>query len=1323
MIKKTSRWLLALCLLLLVLIALVIIGTRIALPKLTQFEDYISTQLSDYLNADINIENIEANWVSSNPKFTISNIKITDRNHENRQISINSIYGNLNIGESIRNFAPIFEQLSIDGLRVNAYQEKQRWLTVFSPTQSATQAATNPAKFDNSALNRLLSIVAKQSQVKFSNTLLRLKPENLPARVIGPMQLLMDNGAKMHQLSGSAQLKNYGENSKVSFAIQAELLSETIIETPYQVYANFENITEQFLDFNVINTGAKIDKLALNSEVWATLKNGVISDVSGALAIDLLAFEDTNLPKIVDSSLEFSAMREQQKQHFLLTNLMLSDGEHSLNIPYANATYDFEKGYIQRIALASLDFGDLKSAFLDQALKGTKAEAALSTLNLQGKADNLVFTWKDKKWAEFLLQADLNDVSVDSYKGAPAMSGVSGLLSMSALQGSIDLVSDSFSMYFPDLFSKRWGYNKAKGKVSWRVDKKLEKIKQVNVFSELLSLQDDKQQVNGRFSLVLPFTKIKPSELILMIGGQNLLLDSGLSYIPNKVVLKSLKDWIVKAAVKGSVTQGAVVIRTPLSRIQGASLNPSVQLDFKLTNAQAAFSDDWPHYFADDLCVTVDNSDILAVSANGILAKNRVVGLKVAKLGAQDNLTISGVISGDLKQFIGQLKSKNAYQQLSKPLQALSISGNHESVVKLEIPLSGTTTGNNDEAAAKAQLKINVNTNIKSAQLIDRDNNLTLNEINGQLTYDNIKGLKAKRLKTELLGHPASVAIASESVANEIKTSISLNGEITPKSLTHRLDASYLESLLGKSKYTARLDLCLKTASCNQLVINSDLSGLAVNLPAPWGKSAKQQAKFQVVRNLADDGASVWRYNYKDIVRGITKTELKNDEAISEKTGQNKANTSSLKNGATHVVLGGERPDLVTKQGIRVSGELAGIDLDRLVSEYSSLSKSTEKTSDKSEQGSAIAAINNVDLKLRKVRLLGQDLPAGWINLQTSSKNWFAQFDVGMATGQVNYSPKKGALTELRLNKLVLKTKDSDKNSASKATSFSNNDMKNWPSVALNIDKLLLNDLDIGRWSARLAPTKAGYGVSSIKGKIAQTDVSGEMVWVNKTDAVKSIVDVVAKGGDFGAVLKQFGQSRVLENKSGALKAHLSWPGNPWSFEQGKLDGSFELDIKNGRIIEAGTSASFLRIFGILNLNTVIKRLKLDFSDLLKSGVAFDKVTAKYRLEKGLATSEAPLKLEGDAASIEMKGSINLNNGALANRMQVAIPLTSNAPIAALFLATPQVAGIAFVIDKILGKRLAKLTALSYDITGTLLDPVIKPVVRKAVKKSPVDEK
>ncbi len=75
-------------------------------------------------------------------------------------------------------------------------------------------------------MNRFLSVLAKQSQVKFTDAYLELKPQGLPSRTVGPMELLMDNSAAMHQLSGRDQLKNYSDRSAVQFASHARELSD-----------------------------------------------------------------------------------------------------------------------------------------------------------------------------------------------------------------------------------------------------------------------------------------------------------------------------------------------------------------------------------------------------------------------------------------------------------------------------------------------------------------------------------------------------------------------------------------------------------------------------------------------------------------------------------------------------------------------------------------------------------------------------------------------------------------------------------------------------------------------------------------------------------------------------------------------------------------------------------------------------------------------------------------------------------------------------------------------------------------------------------------
>jgi uncharacterized protein YhdP len=356
-------------------------------------------------------------------------------------------------------------------------------------------------------------------------------------------------------------------------------------------------------------------------------------------------------------------------------------------------------------------------------------------------------------------------------------------------------------------------------------------------------------------------------------------------------------------------------------------------------------------------------------------------------------------------------------------------------------------------------------------------------------------------------------------------------------------------------------------------------------------------------------------------------------------------------------------------------------------------------------------SLKRVELKLNNVTLLGRKLNNSWLSFQQSNTQWLGKFNTSIATGQVVIPHNRNKTVSLKLDSLSINPADNlSMKPATKHKSTKLINTQQWPKVELLIEQLTLNKLNIGQWSAFLAPTISGYKASDIRGKIATTNISGEVGWAKQKSEVRSFFDVQAKGGDFGFALKQLGYAQVLENKSGDLDAKLSWSGYPWDFEQGNLNGRASFKLLKGRIIEAGTSANFLRIFGILNLNSVIKRLQLDFSDLLKSGVAFDSVTGKYSLQNGVATSQEPLKLQGDAASIEMAGSINLSQQTLDQKMIVAIPLSSNAPIAALLLATPQVAGIAFVVDKLIGKRLAKLTALRYSVSGSWFEPTIQTV-------------
>ena len=157
-----------------------------------------------------------------------------------------------------------------------------------------------------------------------------------------------------------------------------------------------------------------------------------------------------------------------------------------------------------------------------------------------------------------------------------------------------------------------------------------------------------------------------------------------------------------------------------------------------------------------------------------------------------------------------------------------------------------------------------------------------------------------------------------------------------------------------------------------------------------------------------------------------------------------------------------------------------------------------------------------------------------------------------------------------------------------------------------------------------------------------------------------------------------------------------------------KLDGHTDFLLKDGRISDAGDAANLLRVFGVLNFNTLGRRLKLYFSDLYKEGVAFDRLEGEYTLSQGVATTVKPLIMKGPSADLTATGQLDFVRQTVDKDIEVVLPLTSNVPFAAVLLGAPQVAGAVFIIDKLIGDKLEKVTTLRYHASGDWVNPQIE---------------
>ena len=147
------------------------------------------------------------------------------------------------------------------------------------------------------------------------------------------------------------------------------------------------------------------------------------------------------------------------------------------------------------------------------------------------------------------------------------------------------------------------------------------------------------------------------------------------------------------------------------------------------------------------------------------------------------------------------------------------------------------------------------------------------------------------------------------------------------------------------------------------------------------------------------------------------------------------------------------------------------------------------------------------------------------------------------------------------------------------------------------------------------------------------------------------------------------------------------------------------MTLNEGVLNTSDTTTGFLRVFGILNAETILRRLKLDFSDLYKSGLSYDQLTLDASIDSGLLTLDKPLVIEGPSSDYEIDGSTDLAKRQLDMEMRVELPISQNVPLAALMLGAPQIGGAVWLVDKILGEPLADITTARYKVSGSWDDP------------------
>jgi uncharacterized protein (TIGR02099 family) len=495
-----------------------------------------------------------------------------------------------------------------------------------------------------------------------------------------------------------------------------------------------------------------------------------------------------------------------------------------------------------------------------------------------------------------------------------------------------------------------------------------------------------------------------------------------------------------------------------------------------------------------------------------------------------------------------------------------------------------------------------------------------------------------------------------------------------------------LEALHGEVPWKAVLSLPHVAAgeppAAKKLLIESSLAGLGVDLPWPFGKVAAEQKPLSIDTVVGGGAARTTRLSFGDAVR----FELDQDAPGAD----GKAPITRAD------IAFGRGESAATQPGIYLHGELASLPL----AEWARLLKDAA-----TPQSPTAALPIAFDVRVKQVDTLGQRFSDVAFKGRKDSNAWRIAMDSERAQGDITVPlDMQAAPLTLNLRRLWLDKVES----GGKRTVI---DPRRIPAVALACESFKYGTVDFGQASLSTARTSEGQKLESLvfTNPAFQVSVTGE--WLLRDAQHRSQFSIDLKGKSLGDVLSTFGYAATnIEDGRTELAVEATWVGMPSEFTLDRLDGSLGLKVRKGRFLDIEPGGG--RLFGLLSLQTLPRRLSLDFSDLFQKGFAFDRIEGWFELEKGNAYTNS-LLMEGPSAKVEISGRTGLAAKDYDQRAVVTPALSDSIPLASAFFGP---AGIGVGAAIYLGQKVFKqvpeqvdrFLRREYAITGPWSDPLIE---------------
>ena len=395
--------------------------------------------------------------------------------------------------------------------------------------------------------------------------------------------------------------------------------------------------------------------------------------------------------------------------------------------------------------------------------------------------------------------------------------------------------------------------------------------------------------------------------------------------------------------------------------------------------------------------------------------------------------------------------------------------------------------------------------------------------------------------------------------------------------------------------------------------------------------------------------------------------------------------------------LGGEEAAAPSADGLWISGNLRLLDLDAWL--------------DLAGDGGGESPLKEASVSFNELRLFNRRLRDTHVRFRQAGHGWNASLAGREITGEVNLVPDgEGFRVLANLKKLTFPEALPGPAGVAETRATP----VGLRSLELNAGNLSWKGLDLGEARLRLSGVKHGFQVDSFILTLADSKVEARGLLAEHPRR-PSRIDLKVESGNLGKLLAQLGQPGRVRGAPAQVNGSLTWLGGLDGFDLASLGGNLEVAVKQGQFLKVEPGAA--RLLGILSLQSLPRRITLDFRDVFSEGFAFDEIVGNVHLDKGLAYAK-DLRMSGPAAKIRMSGVVDLAKENQNLRVVIQPRLDDSVAVAGALLGGPVVGLGTLIAGKVLKDPIGQAVTFEYAVTGNWAEPVVTKLPRASRKEA-----